>query len=35
MSRYEYDVAGGVLLLIIGVVLAVEYASGLLRRRLL
>jgi phosphonate transport system permease protein len=35
MSRYEYDVAGGVLLLIIGVVLAVEYTSGLLRRRLL
>jgi phosphonate transport system permease protein len=35
MSRYEYDVAGGVLLLIIAVVLAVEYTSGLLRRRLL
>ena len=35
MSRYEYDVAGGVLLIIIGVVLAVEYTSGLLRRRLL
>ena len=35
MSRYEYDVAGGVLLLIVGVVLAVEYTSGVLRRRLL
>jgi phosphonate transport system permease protein len=35
MSRYEYDVAGGVLLLIVAVVLAVEYASGWLRRRLL
>jgi len=35
MSRYEYDVAGGVLLLIIGVVLVVEYTSGALRRRLL
>jgi phosphonate transport system permease protein len=35
MSRYEYDVAGGVLLLIIAVVLVVEYTSGLLRRRLL
>jgi phosphonate transport system permease protein len=35
MSRYEYDVAGGVLLLIIGVVLTVEYTSGVLRRRLL
>jgi phosphonate transport system permease protein len=35
MSRYEYDVAGGVLMLIIGVVLLVEYASAVLRRRLL
>jgi phosphonate transport system permease protein len=35
MSRYEYDVAGGVLVLIIAVVLAVEYTSGVLRRRLL
>jgi phosphonate transport system permease protein len=35
MSRYEYDVAGGVLLIIVAVVLAVEYSSGWLRRRLL
>lgn len=35
IGRYEYDSAAAVLLLIIGIVLAVEYSSGHIRRRLL
>ncbi|TVR84708.1 MAG: phosphonate ABC transporter, permease protein PhnE [Rhodospirillales bacterium] len=35
ISRYDYDSAAAVLLVIIGVVLAVEYSSGYIRRRLL
>lgn len=31
-SRYEYDVAAAVLLIIIALVLAAEYASGWIRR---
>ncbi|MCW5729212.1 MAG: phosphonate ABC transporter, permease protein PhnE [Alphaproteobacteria bacterium] len=32
-DRYEYSVAGAILLLIIGIVMACEYTSGLIRRR--
>ncbi|MBK5927362.1 phosphonate ABC transporter, permease protein PhnE [Rhodobaculum claviforme] len=32
LSRYEYDSAGAILLLIIGIVMVAEYASGHLRR---
>jgi phosphonate transport system permease protein len=35
LGRYEYDVAGAILLVIIGIVLAVEYSSGFIRRRLM
>lgn len=34
IDRYEYDSAGAILLIIIGIVLVVEYSSGLIRRRL-
>jgi len=34
IDRYEYDSAGAILLIIIGIVLMVEYTSGLIRRRL-
>jgi phosphonate transport system permease protein len=34
IDRYEYDSAGAILLIIIGIVLVVEYTSGLIRRRL-
>lgn len=34
IDRYEYDSAGAILLIIIGIVLIVEYTSGLIRRRL-
>jgi phosphonate transport system permease protein len=33
-ERYEFDTAAAILLLIIGMVLAAEYGSGLIRRRL-
>lgn len=33
LDRYEFDTAGAILLLIILIVLATEYASGLVRRR--
>jgi phosphonate transport system permease protein len=35
ISRYEYDSAAAVLICIIAIVLAVEYSSGFVRRRLL
>jgi len=35
VSRYEYDVAAAILLIIIGIVLAVEYSSAALRRSVL
>lgn len=34
LSRYEYDSAGAILLIIIGIVMVAEYASGHLRRLL-
>jgi len=34
IDRYEYDSAGAILLIIIGIVMVVEYSSGLIRRRL-
>lgn len=35
LSRYEYDSAGAILLIIIGIVLLAEYSSGFIRKRLL
>ena len=32
ISRYEYDVAGAILLIIIGIVMVAEYTSGLIRK---
>jgi len=33
-DRYEFDTAAAILLIIIGIVMAAEYASGVIRHRL-
>lgn len=35
IERYEFDVAAGILLLIIGIVIALEYASAFIRKKVL
>ena len=34
IDRYEYDSAGGILLIIIGIVMLAEYGSGFIRKRI-